>query len=270
MKLSGPLAALVAAAICLFGTHALAAARFHVGIVTGTELTPDATKVIVHIRLHREDTMVAKDHTVFWLLRPQISGLNISGLTTVLSGPVIEAAPGGVNTQTDFIGQDQPPPSVGEGLRLTLHTTQLDHLEHDSPVTYKGFQVGVVQDIELGDYANQLDITLLIWPRYSTLVRADSEFWSTSGAAIKGGIFSGISVKVDSLQTLVTGGIAFATPTHPHAAAVQNYAEYTLHASPEKDWTEWDPAILLPPDLGNNSGDNTQPGLKAPMKENLK
>jgi hypothetical protein len=36
MKQSGPLAALAAAAIRLFGTHALAAARFHVGIVTGT------------------------------------------------------------------------------------------------------------------------------------------------------------------------------------------------------------------------------------------
>jgi len=36
MKQSGPITALVAAAISLFGTPALAAARFHVGIVTGT------------------------------------------------------------------------------------------------------------------------------------------------------------------------------------------------------------------------------------------
>ena len=39
-----------------------------------------------------------------------------------------------------------------------------------------------------------------------------SQFWNTSGMRIDAGVFSGVSIDSESIETLLSGGIAFATP----------------------------------------------------------
>ncbi len=93
-----------------------------------------------------------------------------------------------------------------------------------------------------------MNINAVIWQRFAPLVTKRSEFWSISGADVKGGIFSGISVKLDSLRTLLSGGVEFATPEVEANQPAQDGADFTLHPEPQKEWLTWAPKIPLPPE----------------------
>ncbi len=71
----------------------------------------------------------------------------------------------------------------------------------------------MVQKIELAPNSASADIHILIHSRYAGLVRAGSAFWNTSGVQASGGILKGIEVEIESLRTLYTGAIEFATPS---------------------------------------------------------
>jgi paraquat-inducible protein B len=58
-------------------------------------------------------------------------------------------------------------------------------------------------------------------------------------------LFKGLEINVDSLRSLVAGGIAFATPDGESPAA-KDSSIFVLHDKPEKEWLAWMPKISLP------------------------
>jgi paraquat-inducible protein B len=218
----------------------------NVGKITGLTLSEDLRDALVHVRLNRSAETFARGGSLFWVVRPEISSGSISGLGTVISGPYIEARPGGEKEMTNFLGLDKPPIALGRGLDLILHAQSLEHLQPNSGVYYRGIQVGVVERLQLNSQATGIDVYLFIWSRYQNLVRTGSQFWSAPGAEVQGGIFSGVNVKLESLGTLISGAIAFATPDPPGDPAKEG-AEYTLNPEAKKEWMSWSPALQINP-----------------------
>jgi paraquat-inducible protein B len=171
-----------------------------IGRVTSLELADDLQQPLVHIALQRKYAAVAREGALFWVVQPDFSNGTISGLSTIVSGPYIEVVPGVGAAESQFVGLERQPVSLGEGLILILHSDHLEHLQPDSPILYRGIQVGAVQDAHLAPDATHVNITVVIWEQFARLVTNKSQFWSVSGADVKGGIFSGISVKLDSLR----------------------------------------------------------------------
>ncbi len=66
---------------------------------------------------------------------------------------------------------------------------------------------------------------------YAPLVRMDSQFWNAGGLHVRGGLFKGVEISAESLQTAVSGGIEFATPPNFQARAA-NGAVFVLNAKP--------------------------------------
>jgi paraquat-inducible protein B len=223
-----------------------------IGKVTSMELTQDQGKVLVHVQLHRSADAFAKKGALFWIVRPEISTESISGLSTITSGPYIEAEPGSGDSNSDFIGVETPPNSLGEGLRIVLHAPRLEHVQPDSAVYFRGIQVGVIEKVQLSSDANGIDVFAFIWQRYSRLVRMNSQFWIVSGADVKGGLFTGVHMKLDSLRVLISGGIAFATPDgepdDKNGEPAKVGSEFPLYDEPRKEWLNWSPRIPLPAD----------------------
>ena len=59
-------------------------------------------------------------------------------------------------------------------------------------------------------------------------------------------LFGGAELKDTSLESLVTGGIAFATPDSvPLAPAAPNETHFSLAAEASKDWQKWFPKIPI-------------------------
>jgi len=235
-----------------------------VGQVSSVDLSEDQKHVLVHVSLHRNEISIAKKQTLFWIVRPEVSLQAISGLGAILSGPYIEARPGDGEAMWEFEGSDSPPIAMGKGIRLVLHTDHLAHVQIDTPVMYRGFQVGAVQDIRLSAMADQVNVTVFIREGYTALARTNSEFWTVSGADIRGGVLTGVKVKLDSLSSILSGGVAFATPEKGMGPAAGDGAQFELHDEEDKDWLKWKPQIQLPPqpDVTGSAADHGSGGDK--------
>lgn len=62
------------------------------------------------------------------------------------------------------------------------------------------------------------------------------------------GLFRGVEINLESLRSLVAGGIAFATPNDPKGKAAKDGMVFRLYEKPKKEWLEWTPEIPIPPE----------------------
>jgi paraquat-inducible protein B len=209
-------------------------------------------QALANIQLQRKYAGVAKSGTRFWIVRPEVSEESVSGLGTLVSGPYIEALPGGGQETKRFAGMDHPPRDGGNGLMIYLYTSKLEHLQPGSAVIYRGVRVGSVQDADLSSDSSSVKVRALISPRYMKLVRANSKFWSTSGVEVQGGVFLGMHVRLNSLSGLLSGSVTFATPDQIGAPAKDGTA-FDIYNEPRKEWLTWAPTIVLPAEEGNGA-----------------
>jgi paraquat-inducible protein B len=217
-----------------------------VGEVSAVELSEGQEHVVVTARLRRSGASIARDGSLFWIVRPELGPGSITGLTTVLTGPYIQVLPGTGQTRLQFAGLDRPPPALERrGLKIILAAAQLGSIRPGAPVYYRGIQVGSVTDTELSRDAAAAHIHVFIFQRYSRLVRVASRFWSVSGLDVNVSLLRGLEINLESLRSLVTGGISFATPDTPGPPA-RDGTIFVLHDKPEKEWLGWAPRIPVP------------------------
>jgi paraquat-inducible protein B len=213
-----------------------------IGEVIGIELSEDRRRAVVKARLHKSAAPIATEGAVFWIVRPQIGLSQVTGLNTVLSGPEIQVRPGnGEERLSEFNGLDHAPVGIDvPGLRLVLRAERPKGIRVETPVNYRGVQVGVVEKIELAPNSASADIHIVVRSRFAHLVRQGSAFWNTSGISATGGILKGIELEIESLRTLYTGAIEFATPSEK-SPRVKAGTVFFLHDKPKDEWLNWSP-----------------------------
>jgi paraquat-inducible protein B len=218
-----------------------------VGEVTGVEVSEDREHVLVKARMQRRTASLASEGAVFWIVRPQVGWGNVTGLGTVISGPEIQVLAGKGEPKREFQGLERAPVAMGApGLHVILKAEKPLSVRPNSPVYYRGVEVGVVQATDLSRDSTAAEIHLLVWQRYAPLVRTGSAFWDASGVTVKGGILKGMQVELESLRALVAGGVEFASPEGSPRA--KPGATFFLHDAPRKEWLSWTPKIPIPRD----------------------
>jgi len=139
-----------------------------VGEVSALELSPDLAYVVVTARVRREAANIAREGSVFWIVRPEVGIETVRGLTTVITGPYIEVFPGSGRQKTEFVGVERPSPALGRrGLRVTLATAHLTSIRPRTAVYYRGVEVGMVSATALSGDATAAHVRVLIEPRYA-------------------------------------------------------------------------------------------------------
>jgi paraquat-inducible protein B len=218
-----------------------------VGQVEALGLGKNLDHVLVTARLRGPAEAIARGGSEFWIVRPEVGVARITGLGTVITGPEIVVKPGRGAAMTEFVGLERPPPALeSRVLHIVLQARRLGYLGANSPVYYRGVEVGAVQDARLNADGTRVDIHVYVQRRYVKLVTAASRFWDVSGVQIHFGLFRGLSVDLESVKALMAGGIVFATPTA--AEPVRDGAVFTLHPGPRKEWLGWAPKLKLPPE----------------------
>ena len=226
-----------------------------IGEVAAIELSEDRQHAVVKARLRRSAESVAREKTIFWIVRPEVGIGNITGLGTVITGPHIEVSPGAGKPRSEFVGLESSPVAFEhKGRKIILISPRLGSLKVGSPVYYRGIEVGAVVNSRLGADATVVNIHVDIQQRYANLVRKGTKFWNVSGVDIRAGLFRGLEINVESLRSLVAGGIAFATPNDPKDESAKGGTTFPLHDKPEKEWLEWAPKIRIPPEAGAARG----------------
>lgn len=218
-----------------------------VGVVLGAQLKPDLSGVSVRLRLDRDAASLATEGAQFWVVQPEISFGAVRGLDTILTGARINVNPGRGAPARHFIGLERPQlPRGRDGSRsFILSGDRLGSINAGSPVFYREVKVGIVESSRLSDDSTAVLIRFRIEAPYVDLVRTNTRFWNAGGFSFKINLF-GAELKNTSLESLVSGGIAFATPdTVPLAAPAPEDTRFELAREADKDWLAWKPKIPL-------------------------
>ncbi|MFV3303649.1 MlaD family protein [Pseudomonas sp. NY15181] len=221
-----------------------------VGRVEQVDLSKDLSGVVMKARLTRAEDSIARQGTRFWVVGPEVGLNGVSNLGTIVSGQYIEVLPADKpgQAQTAFSVLASQPNRLleGEGLRLTLSAPRRGSLKVGVPVTYREVQVGKVTSFELGETADRVLVHILIEPRYAPLVRTGSRFWNTSGVGVDAGLFKGVKVRTESFETILAGGVAFATPNNAEMGAPAKPGQtFALFDESNEEWLDWAPKIPL-------------------------
>ncbi|HTL67192.1 MAG TPA: MlaD family protein [Lacunisphaera sp.] len=218
-----------------------------VGMVTAVGLNERLDGVIVKVQLDRSASRLAAEGSDFWLVKPEIGLTGVRGLETILSGTRLNVRAGSGRPATYFRALSKPPSVEGEqpGRNFVLQSDKLNGLNPGAPVHYREVKVGVVENHQLSPDATRVLIKIRVFHPYDRLVRSDSRFWNSGGLSLKISLL-GAQVHSDSLESLVAGGVSFATPEDSAAAPpAPEGTAFDLAGEADKDWLKWSPNIPL-------------------------
>jgi len=221
-----------------------------VGTVESMSLTDDLQGVVLGARITQAAERIVREGTQFWVVKPELSLTRAANLGTLVSGQYLEVQPSAQKgaRRTEFTALASPPNQAvrEEGLRLVLSAPRRGSIKPGVIVSYREVPVGKVVDFELGPTSDRVLIHVLIEPRYAPLVRSGSRFWNASGIGVDAGLFKGVKVRTESLEALLEGGVAFATPNNPEMGGpAQPGQTFALFDEPQDVWMQWAPKIVL-------------------------
>lgn len=216
-----------------------------VGSVQDVQLDDKLQTVLVRVQLAKNAAALARSDSEFWLVRPEIGFSGVKGLDTLLTGARIKVRPGaGGQPAHDFIALRRAPLIEGSerGRTFVLRADKLGALTPGAPVFYREMKVGFVETHRLTPDADGVLVRIRVRKPYDQLVHTDSRFWNSGGIAVKVNLL-GAEIRSNSLESLISGGVAFATPENGAPAA--DGAEFELADEADKDWLKWKTKIPI-------------------------
>jgi paraquat-inducible protein B len=264
--------------------------KHRVGHVGRSELSPDATSVRHQVHIDSRYAALVRTNSRFWnasgvKMHVGVDGLDLEtdSVESILEGGLAFATPDRPGKRAEsgalfalyekpekewiawapkiWLGPEGekravahailPATAKPRGLAIVLESFVSGSVKAGDAVYYREVKVGEVGEHELSDDAKTVRIHARIEPRYATLVRSNSRFWNASGIGVHFGL-GGLDVQTESLESMLAGGVAFATPDRP-GAPVEPGTIFPLHLKAEDEWKRWSPAIRI------DAGRSTEP-----------
>lgn len=185
-----------------------------VGEVEEVSFSEDLNEVVVHARLEKSMAPHIGETTRFWIVSARVDGTQVSGLNTLLSGSYIEMDWVGQPTERvrEFTALPNPPltkPGT-PGRRVTLISENGGSLNVGSEILYRQLSAGRIESRDLSADGQQVVFTAFVDAPFDEYLTPQTRFWNVSGFDVSTGA-NGVSLNVESLSALVSGGIAFGT-----------------------------------------------------------
>jgi paraquat-inducible protein B len=206
-----------------------------VGVVEEIRLQPDLSGVVCTARMVKGADDWLTEKTRFWVVTARVAGGEVSGLGTLFSGayigvdPVLEG-----EERRRFVGLDVPPIVTADqpGKHFTLTSHRAGAVAVGTPVTFRKIRVGEVVASELDPSGESVTIQVFVHAPHDERVRRETRFWNASGVRFSVGA-GGVNVAVESLVSLLIGGIAFDTPVDDAGEPAPAGAAFELYESQE-------------------------------------
>lgn len=201
-----------------------------IGEVISVGFSKDLEHIVLTVEMNKGVTPHLVEDVRFWIVKPRISGGQVSGIGTLFSGSYIEMDRGKSSTRREaFEGLEVQPSVTGDmkGRHLILHARSTGSLEVGSPVYFRQEAVGSVESHQLNQDGQGVTFKIFVNAPYDQYVTANTRFWNASGIDVTMDA-SGIKVDTQSLTSILIGGIAFETiPGAPQPVAEENQ-EFSL------------------------------------------
>ncbi len=189
-----------------------------IGKITDMQIAShDVSKVVAIITVEKQYLGAAKEGNIYWKVSPKVSLTEITGLSTILSGAYIAAIPPtrdkeklrALPFKSSFIALDEPPVDIFDPGRNVVLYAETSDIKIGAPAMYRKMNVGKVLDVKLTDKG--VKYLLHISKKYEHLIKDTSKFWKMSGIEVRASL-AGLRVEMDSLASVIAGGIAFTSP----------------------------------------------------------
>jgi paraquat-inducible protein B len=214
-----------------------------IGEVKEIHVSKDRKEVVVEARIHRNARDYLVRDTRFWVVRPRVTGANISGLGTLVSGAYIGVDVGHSTEPEDHFTGLEVPPIVTSGLpgrEYILHAGDIGSLSIGSTVFYRHMPAGQVVAYALDPGGASVTVKVFVNAPYDSFVTQSSRFWQASGVDMS--IDSeGVKLHTESIASILEGGVAFQSPKDATATAeAAPDASYNLYSDQERAMREAD------------------------------
>ena len=224
-----------------------------IGTVKNIEIDDNMQGVNLIIEMENRSRSLLVRDTTFWIVKAEVSAGRISDIETLISGSYIGTQKGkSTKTATRFQGLKAPPPldEATPGLRFTLESDTLHSLQRGSHIYTKNLQIGHIEDYALQDNGNIL-FYAYVQPQFAHLIKNGTRFWNASGLSLTGNLRQGLTVNIESMASLLYGGITCAThdSLQTTTPAASN-SHFTLY----KDFESAEYGIIMTLQLNSGSG----------------
>jgi paraquat-inducible protein B len=195
-----------------------------IGLVKTVAFSKDLKSIIATAELLKQASPYLVEDTRFWVVRPRISGGSVTGLGTLLSGPYVGVDVGKSDkSRREFQGLETPPLITIDtpGREYVLRSKTMASVDTGSPVFFRQLRVGQVTSYTLDEDGNGITLKVFVNEPYDKFVTANTRFWKASGVDMTLDA-NGIRVEMESVVSLLLGGIAFEAP---HEGSVAKAAD---------------------------------------------
>ncbi len=220
-----------------------------IGQITELTLTDNLQTITGTIRINKNAVPLFRSGTLIWVEQAEVSLSGVKNIQSIIFGSYLNILQGNGPLARTFTALAKPPQTeiaARDGLGIVLETKHLGSLSVGSPVYYRQVQVGQVTGYELSPSFQKVLVFVSISKQYSAIIWKNTRFWNVSGAKLEGDLFSGVTVSTASLEAVMRGGIALATPDNGQTGSAKVAGHhFTLHDKPEQEWLDWNPNIVV-------------------------
>ncbi len=217
----------------------------NIGLVKKVQISEDGKRVVAFVNLQKEAENFAVKGSKFWIVSPKVSFQGITGLETLIEGTYIAAQPGPENAEfaEEFQGKmgGESSDPLEDTSSYTLETANVGSVSEGDSVTFRGLKIGSVTKVNLSKTAQTILVQINVQNKYVRLIRTNTVFWRKSGIQANLGLFNS-KLKIESLDSLLKGGIDLFTPTEAGPIA-KAQTKFSLDDGPPKNWEKWNPQL---------------------------
>ncbi len=185
-----------------------------IGEVKSIGFTKDLERIVLTVEMNKRAAPHLVEDVRFWIVKPRISGGQVSGIGTLFSGSYIEMDLGKSSTRREeFEGLEVQPSVTGDmqGRQFVLYGRDLGSHDVGTPVLFRRIQVGKVAVNEMNPDGSGITLKIFVESPYDKFVNSNTRFWDVSGIDITADA-SGVKVNTEGLMAILLGGLAFEAP----------------------------------------------------------
>jgi paraquat-inducible protein B len=234
------------------GTLHVSAPVHHHGLAVGTvlefDLAKDDSGVEIQIMVEAPYDQLVRTNSLFWntsgidmnLRNLFDASVRVGSIESLVAGGIAFANPPGpaesAPAEAIFELHAKRPSAIDMNtveeaaeFKVILTAEALGGVVEGDAVLYREIRIGTVRKTQLNAAADGVEIHVGIAPAHAGLIRAKTVFWNASGVKLNLGDLVDASVEIESLKSLVAGGIALSNPEDPGPQA-ESGATYKLQA----------------------------------------
>lgn len=201
-----------------------------VGEITQLQFNDKLDGVTAFAALRSSTAPLLTTGTIWWQVKAEFGLARTANLGTLIGGDYLQLRPGTGTPSTTFEVHDTEPVETARpgGLNLILTAKSLGSIAAGNPVLYRQIRIGTVLGADLSSTADGVRIYINIDKPYTHLVHKNSLFTNVSGVSVNAGLFSGVHIDTQSLETIIAGGIALEA-NDASGEAVLEGTQFELH-----------------------------------------